>query len=65
MSGGRDQKFLVWKVENQNDNAIKLVWKIFVFPMESLNYFLELKVDGHTMVIVNQFLPFHLLKVFD
>jgi len=25
ISGGRDQKLLIWKVENKNDNAIKLV----------------------------------------
>lgn len=25
LSGGRDQKLLIWKVENQSDNAIKFV----------------------------------------
>ncbi len=26
LSGGRDQKLLIWKVENQNDNSIKFVF---------------------------------------
>lgn len=25
LSGGRDQKLLVWKLENQNDNALRCV----------------------------------------
>ncbi len=31
LSGGRDQKLLIWKVENQNDNSIKLGFCYILF----------------------------------
>lgn len=39
LSGGRDQKLLVWKLENQNDNALRLVESIFRIQKNSLRIF--------------------------
>ncbi len=64
LSGGRDQKLLIWKVENQNDNAIKLVFDRSYSKIQFI-FALELKVDGHIIIIANPFLLFHSLKVFD
>lgn len=64
LSGGRDQRLLVWKLENQNDNAVKLVINTRCHQNDFIDI-LELKVDGHIITIVNQFLQYPSLKVFD
>ncbi len=64
LSGGRDQKLLIWKIENQNDNAIKFVFNR-IYLQNKFIFALELKVDGHIIIIVNLFSLFHFLKVFD
>ena len=64
LSGGRDQKLSIWKVENQNDNAVKLVFDTSC-PSDELVVALELKVDGRTVLIANPSLLYHFSKVFD
>ena len=39
LSGGRDQKLLVWKLENQNDNALRLVESAFRLQNNFLRIF--------------------------
>lgn len=65
-SGGRDQRFLVWKIENQNDNGIKFVISFstvngWPFPRHSnknkfyYSLFQELNRDGLIVAIGSRY----------
>ena len=66
LSGGRDQRLFVWKVENQNDNGTKFVpfLRVKWDHTRILCWHLEWRADGRTLAIAKQSLLWISSKVF-